>query len=675
MSQTRRLLPLITGHAKRSAMTCEFKCGNACFHPVPNTSDAEYFGDVVEQALSRRGLVKAATALGVVGVAAASGVLPAAADPGAGDRPRGPKPGRRGHQFTPVAPNTTDAVTVPRGYTQSVVIAWGDPLFRGAPAFSLASQSAAAQQRQFGYNNDFLGVINLGAREQLLCVNHEYTDEVLMFPGYDPAQPTREQVEIAWAAHGLSVVATRESKGSGQLTPIVGHRLNRRLHLRSQFTLTGPAAGHPALRTTADPAGTTVLGTLNNCSGGITPWGTWLSGEENFNQYFAHGAAVTDPRGKQAIARYGIGAGATDRKWERFDPRFDLSKEPHEVNRFGWVVEIDPLDPTATPSKRTMLGRFKHEAANAIVAKDGRVVVYSGDDERFDYLYKFVSAKKMAHGNSAQARRHNRTLLDTGTLYVAKFSSDSPSSQLTGTGVLPSDGQFDGVGQWIPLTSDTTSYVPGFSVAEVLIWTRMAADVMEPTKMDRPEDVEPNPRTGKVYMACTNNSKRDAASLNEANPRVNNKHGHVIELSEINADPTAEIFTWSILLLCGDPKDPGTWFAGFDKSQVSPISCPDNVAFDEHGNLWISTDGNALGNHDGLFKVPLEGPERGHVQQFLTVPTGAETCGPHITDARVMVCVQHPGETDGSTATQPSSHWPGGGTSTPRPAVVAVWKS
>lgn len=672
----RRLLPLVSGHAKRSSMTCQYKCGNACFRPVPNRTESEHFGDIVARAVSRRGLLRAGVVLGAAGVAATSGSQLAAAAPGRG-RGKAKDPGGRkageGHQFTPVAPNTDDQLTVPSGYDQDVVIAWGDPLFSDTPSFDLERQSVAAQQRQFGYNCDYLGVYELPGGEQVLCVNHEYTDEILMFPGYDEANPTREQVEIAWAAHGLTVVATTPEEGTGRLTPVLDHELNRRFHVGSEFAITGPAAGHPWLRTSADPTGTTVRGTLNNCAGGMTPWGTWLTAEENFNQYFANAGAVTDPTAAAALARYGVGSGATERRWEDFDDRFDLAVEPHEINRFGWVVEVDPQDPTSTPQKRTMLGRFKHEAANAIVAEDGRVVVYSGDDERFDYLYKFVSRERIVPGTSAGARRHNQRLLDRGTLYVAKFAGDSPSSQIDGSGQLPSDDEFDGVGMWIPLTTDRRSFVPGMSVAEVLIHTRLAADLMEPTKMDRPEDVEPSPITGKVYMACTNNTARTNEQADEANPRGNNKHGHVIELTEINNDPTAEIFTWSILLLCGDPDDPSTWFAGYDKSQVSPISCPDNVAFDEHGNLWISTDGNALGNHDGLFLVPLDGDERGHVQQFLTVPTGAETCGPYISDERVMVCVQHPGETSGSTATAPSSHWPDGGTSVPRPAVAVVW--
>lgn len=395
------------------------------------------------------------------------------------------------------------------------------------------------------------------------------------------------------------------------------------------------------MKTSADPTGTRVLGTLNNCSGGTTPWGTTLHGEENFNQYFANGGSATDKR-------YGIGTGATERKWERFDKRFDLAQEPNEAHRFGWVVELDPYDPHSTPRKHTALGRFKHEAATVRLTHDGRPVVYSGDDERFDYFYKFVGSKRMRHGNSRAAREHNLSLLDEGTLYVAKLTGDSPAIEIDGTGKLPRDGEFDGSGEWIPLATATAhgavSHVEGMTAEEVFVFTRLAGDKVGATKMDRPEDIEPNPVTGKVYVALTNNSSRGTGAnpkADEANPRHANKHGHVLELTERWNRPESTRFAWSLFLVAGDPEDPSTYFAGFPKDAVSPISCPDNVAFDAHGNLWISTDGSALGSHDGLFGVATRGERRGELKQFLTVPTGAETCGPVVQDRRVLVAVQH----------------------------------
>jgi secreted PhoX family phosphatase len=419
-----------------------------------------------------------------------------------------------------------------------------------------------------------------------------------------------------------------------------------------------------------------VLGTLGNCAGGTTPWGTVLSGEENFNGYFDASGAL-DSRYATSYKRYGLAGDG--RGWNEVDPRFDLTQEPHEPFRFGWIVELDPSDPGSTPRKHTMLGRFKHEGANVALSRSGKAVVYMGDDERGDYIYKFVSRDSHDPRRGASARRHNLTLLTAGTLYVARFTGDGAS-----------DGVHDGTGEWLPLTSDTTSFVPGMSVNDVLIDTRLAADKVGPTRMDRPEDIEPNPVNGKVYCALTNNSNRGSAyPTDEANPLATsqvrdtfggplrsasgNRNGYVLEISPRGGDHTSTAFGWDLMLVCGDPDAPETYFAGYPKQLVSPISCPDNVAFDAVGNLWVATDGAVLGSHDGLFRVPVSGPRRGHVQQFLTVPVGAETCGPLISEDQqsVFIAVQHPGETDGATFENQSSTWPHTD-AFPRPAVVVV---
>ncbi|MFD2471368.1 PhoX family protein [Amycolatopsis silviterrae] len=677
-----RLLPLFTAHSGgRSPITCEYRCGNACAHEAPNPTGNEYFGDIAK-GVSRRGVFKAGAVMAAAagGFAALSGT--AAATPSQAQAPA-PAPLAKGRtvpgtDFTPVPPNKLDAVSIPDGYAQHVVIRWGDPVVPGAPKFDFRKQTAAAQAKQFGYNNDFVGLIPqdpLGLRN-LLVVNHEYTTEVHLFPAdqYDPANPTEEQVKIAWAAHGLSVLQTLRDPIGGALRTVPSP-LNRRITLDTIFEVRGPAAGSKYLKTSADPSGKRVRGTQNNCSGGVTPWGTVLSGEENFHQYFANADKVTDPAEAARLKRYAIGTGTSTRKWERFDKRWDVPREPNEPNRFGWVVEIDPNDPNSTPVKHTALGRFKHEAANVKITADGRVAVYSGDDERFEYIYKFVSKGKYKKGHSALARRHNSALLDDGTLYAAKFSGDSPG-EIDGSGKLPADGEFDGTGEWIPLASGNKSFVDGFTAEEVYVFTRQAADRAGATKMDRPEDIEPNPVNGRIYAALTNNSDRGAAGKaapDEANPRTRNKNGHVLEWDEERGDSAATRFSWRLLLVCGDPATADTYFGGFPKDQVSPISCPDNVAFDPHGNLWISTDGNTLGANDGLFSVPVSGPERGHVKQFLSVPVGAETCGPVVTENLVLVAVQHPGE-DAASSANPTSHWPDGGGSQPRPAIVSVWK-
>ncbi|MGL4305466.1 MAG: PhoX family protein [Mycobacteriaceae bacterium] len=679
-----KLLPLSVTHdgqSSRQAITCKYKCGNACFHNCPNKSDGQYFGDIIKTALSRRGLLKsgAVTALAL----GSSPMLAACTDESPGKSQasiaaNGTPP--MGTTFTPVKPNTEDSVVIPEGYEQATIIRWGDPVILGAPDFNFEQQSAQAQEQQFGFNNDFAGLLEIDGQPHswLLVVNHEYTTEPFLFRGYDAANPTEEQFRIALAAHGLSIVEVKGESTTGKLIPVLGS-YNRRITGSTIFTVTGPAAGSEFLITTADPGGRSVIGTFNNCSGGITPWGTVLSGEENFNQYFAQAELITDEITQARLSRYGIKGGESDRKWERFDPRFDLTKEVNEPHRFGWVVEVNPFDPQSTPIKHTALGRFKHEAANIYVTEDGTVVSYCGDDERFDYMYKFVSDKKIQPGNGATSVRHNMTILDEGTLYVAKLSGDSPAQEIDGTGKLPSDGTFNGSGQWIPLLKSGPdgygqSFVEGMSAAEVAVFTRIAGDKVGATKMDRPEDFQANPRSGKVYVALTNNNQRGTdgkPGVDEANPRSNNKNGQILEISDDHAGTS---FSWTLLLVCGDPTAADSYFGGFDKTQVSPISCPDNLAFDDYGNLWISTDGNALKANDGLFSVVLEGTNRGETKQFLTVPIGAETCGPIVTDKRVIVCVQHPGEVDGHNADNPRSHWPDGGTSQPRPAVVAVWK-
>jgi hypothetical protein len=701
---SRDQLPLADAHQpswSRSSMTCLYRCGNACAHPVPNQSANEYFGDIVDRVISRRGVLKASAVGALVAGAGAAGALPAAAAPAVPAPARRPGPDTSGSALTfPAVPhNQLDTVVVANGYDWAVVIRWGDPVLPGAPAFSFTAQTPASQAAQFGYNNDFLGVLPLGRSgdRALLWSNHEYTNEELMFPGFTSHDAlTVDQVRIAMLAHGGSIVEIERVGDTGQWRLVTrgGRRHNRRITAMTPMRFTGGAAGSALLRTNADPTGTRVLGMLNNCAGGVTPWGTILTGEENFNQYFVGGDAVP-AADKPALARYGITTTARypsgSRKWERADPRFDLAVEPHEANRFGYIVEIDPYDPDSTPRKHTGLGRFKHEGATIKVAKGGRVAAYLGDDERFDYIYKFVSSRKMRTGRSRVDREWNKRLLEDGTLYVAKFTGDSPPAEIDGSGTLPSDGAFDGSGQWIPLTDGKRSFVPGFTVEQCLVQTRLAADAVGATKMDRPEDIEPNPVNGRIYAALTNNVDRVVttpvpptgriAGVDEANPRPANRHGQVLEIAESGGDAAATTFAWALPIVCGDPADPSTYFAGFDKTKVSPISCPDNVAFDRAGNLWIATDGNALTPpggtgrlNDGFFAVPLEGAERGHLKQFATVPVGAETCGPLITaDQRTaFIAVQHPGEITGSTWDNPASTWPDG--TKPRPSVVSIWR-
>jgi len=489
---------------------------------------------------------------------------------------------------------------------------------------------------------------------------------------------------IAMMAHGMSVVEIKRGRRPGSYERVrpANTSLNRRITVDTEFELTGPAAGHDRLKTSEDRTGRRVLGTLNNCAGGTTPWGTVLSGEENFNQYFEASRGI-DPRYADSYARYGIEAEPdSGRRWLEVDPRFDLSKEPREPFRFGWIVEVDPLDPTSTPTKRTMLGRLKHEGATIVLSEAGRVVAYTGDDERGDYMYRFVSRRRFRDGGTAADRRHNMQLLDHGTLSVARLRDEEEDPA----------PEYDGVGRWIPLCDDRESFVEGMTVAEVLIDTRLAADKMSPTRMDRPEDIEVNPANGKVYVALTNNSDRGTDyPADEANPLESsmvreelgeplvtasgNRNGYILEMTPRGGNHGSERFDWVLMLVCGDPEAPETYFAGYPKEQVSPISCPDNVTFDRRGNLWISTDGNVLGSNDGMFAVPTRGADRGNVLQFLTVPLGAETCGPYIARDGLTVfnAVQHPGEIDGATFENQASTWPHT-ERYPIPSVVASYR-
>lgn len=696
----RRVLPMLgRTQGKRSPVTCHLKCDDACARPAPNISDNPTFRDVAAGVFSRRSLLRGAGAGALILVAGVFGAPAAAADPSVTrtasmarlgrDRPDVCGPGRLRFTGIDPVPADVDALTVPDGYRWTTVVRWGDPLFDPAESFDVMAQTPARQARQFGYNNDYLDIIPIpgkGGREALLVANHEYTNSPIMFPPAGSAGERHDQLLVTKAAQGMSVVHVRRDRAGRPWQVVVGSRYNRRITADTPIRVDGPIAGAPIMRTKDDPAGTTVLGTFANCSGGTTPWGTVLSGEENFQGYFRTSGAFP------ADKRYGLQDKATTYGWEEVDARFDarIAGNETEPNRFGWIVELDPFNPDEPPVKHTALGRFKHEGANLFVGRSGHVAAYMGDDERFDYLYKFVAKDRMRTGTGSSARTFNKTLLSRGSLYVARFTGNSPSAQIDGSGNLPADGAFDGTGQWLPIVVDGVSQVPGFNAEQALVNCRLAADQLGATKMDRPEDVQPSPITGRIYVVCTNNTDRGKAGAKEgpteANPRNANKHGHIVEITEDRSDVRSTTFTWSLVLVCGDPSAPDTYFAGFPKDLVAPISCPDNIAFDSKGDLWIATDGmpSTLGHNDGLYYMPLSGPERGYLRQFLAVPREAETCGPVVRDdeGTVFVAVQHPGE-DGTFADQHSffpdylaqgatpapGQWRG-----PRPSVVQVWR-
>lgn len=649
------------------------------FDDIPlNTALDNTIGAVIARRYGRREVIRGL--LGVTALTAFTGPLahPALAGSGDGD-------GEPGFTFAELDAGIDETHHVADGYSADILIRWGDPLFPDSPPFDPRAQSAEAQLKQFGYNNDFLAFMPLvGGRDRaLLCVNHEYTNEEVMFPGLGRQDKigftsmTPELVEIEMAAIGGTVVEI--AREGGQWRVDRNSPYNRRISaLRTEMAVDGPAAGHERLKTRGDPSGRRILGTVNNCAGGHTPWGSYLMAEENFHGYFwtdrqdAEGRPEEGVGGDQAksYARYGVPGHW--QAWGKFVDRFNVDKEPNEPNRFGWVVEVDPLNPSSTPVKHTALGRFRHEGAESVVNRDGHVVLYMGDDARFDYVYRFVTKDRYRPSDRAA----NFKLLTEGTLSVAVFHDDG---RLEWRDLVFGQG---------PLTPDN-----GFhSQADVVIDARLAADLLGATPMDRPEDVQPSPRTGTVYVMLTNNTKRKMGQEDKANPRPDNAFGHIIEMIPPDGDHAATDYRWDILVKCGDRSiaevgalwNPATsengWFAS-----------PDNCAFDAAGRLWIATDQgknwHRTGKADGLYGLGTEGKTRGLSKLFFRCPAGAELCGPCFTpDGNALfLAVQHPA-TDGakhykgferaSTFEDPMTRWPDFQDGMPpRPSVVVVTKT
>jgi secreted PhoX family phosphatase len=628
-----------------------------------NPSTNPQFTDIVAEAQSRRRFLKAgagAAALAFVGCATPRGdAVPAAG------------PVTLGFGSVPLAGN--DTVVVPAGYKVQVLYAWGDPIGKagvapGTPAWSGdASEGAAEQELQAGMHHDgmhffpFPAGAGLSSTHGLLAMNHEYTDQGLLFPdgtaNWGPAKVRKSQ-----AAHGVSVIEVRRNAaGAWEVVRPSTHA--RRVTATTPMRVGGPAAS---------VIGTAARGTLNNCAHGTTPWGTYLACEENFNGYF--GATRRDASGQASSdsafvpnaleARYGLRATGFGYDWHQHDPRFDLNTAEGraEANRFGWVVEVDPFNPDRPPVKRTALGRIKHEGAVHTLAKDGRVVIYTGDDQAGEYIYKFVSKGRY----DAARRAANADLLDEGTLYVARFDAGATAGDNLGSG------------EWLELSLANPAIAPHFSsLGEMLVNTRRAADLAGATRMDRPEWIAVNPAAaGQVYCTLTNNSGRTTAD--DANPRTNNRYGHIIRWSERGGDPAATRFDWDIFVLAGDrdlAANAGTPHAG--NIRGDSFGSPDGLWFDGTGRLWIQTDisSAALGTGTGAggyANMPnnmmlAANVATGEVRRFLTGPKGCEVTGMTSTpDGRTFfVNVQHPGEgaSDGSNPADPQypvkvSRWP-----------------
>lgn len=618
-----------------------------------NDSNNPTFQEVLETRLSRRELLGAGSILvttTVLGCATAGAAARAMHPVPAPPSPSESKPLLA---FRSVPTSTADAVVVPEGYTAKVLIAWGDPISLG-PAFKQdASNTWQEQLQQWGMHNDGLAYFPIhGSEHGLIAQNHEYTDEMLLFP--DGRQGwNEEKTNKSLAAHGVSVIEVR--KHSGQWQVVRPSEYARRISGLTSIALAGPAAGDSRLVTRADPTGRLVLGTLNNCAIGHTPWGTFLTCEENFNVYFHKDGALT-----ALEQRYGANAANYGYAWHTTHPRFHVDQEPNEPNRFGWVVEVDPFNEQSTPHKRTALGRFKHEGACVQEAQDGRVVVYSGDDEQFEYIYRYVSRVPWR-----QAFAQGIHPLDDGVLFVARFHAD-------------------GHGEWLPL-APSNPVLAHWSLADILINTRGAADLVGATQMDRPEWIDALPRERMVLATLTNNSKRGApggANSDAVNPRSPNVYGHIVRW-RYDTDFTDSVFKWDVFALAGDPANPahGSTIVG-DK-----YGSPDGLYVAPSGRVWIQTDMSSKTINSGPYagfgnnQMLCTDPQTKETRRFLTGPVGCEVAGVRVTpDERTLfVGIQHPGEaaTGANDAADPKrySSWPDGPSGgRPRSSLLVITK-
>ncbi len=571
---------------------------------------------------------------------------------------------------------------LPEGYQAQTLLRWGDSLHDGTP-FEPALLTPEQQARCFGFNNDFIGFMPLSknpkapahehvasgnSQHGLLCVNHEYTQPHLMFSGYkdydDGDLNTKpEHVAIEQQACGHSIVEVELQQNQWQIK--TDSPYNRRITVTTPMDIVGPAGGHPRLQTSQDPSGQRVLGTVGNCAGGKTPWGTVLIAEEGFGGAFMGNLNALPESERDNYQRLGIGSD-DNRPWGLTDSRFHIERETNEANRFGWMVEFDPYNPQSTPRKLTGLGRFEHEGTTIVTKAGHPVVAYTGDDDEFQFFYKYVS--KGIYDPATP--ENNRDLLVDGTLYAAKLNED-------------------GTGEWLPLRHGESSLTEQFgfhSQADVLIECRRAAEIIGATPMDRPEDIETNPVNDCTYVMLTKNKKR--TQLDPGNQRPANTAGHILELlhpgKDGERDHTSNRFQWVTFVLGGhphsnNPNDQGFYGSGPKGESVSDagwFACPDNLTFDKLGNMWVATDGcESFNFHDGLWALPTSGPYRALPRHFFGCPLGAEVCGPEFTPdgSTLFVAVQHPADTDGSTFDNPVHRWPDYDESLPpRPSVLAI---
>ena len=605
-------------------------------YPRPAETD---FARLAEKAMSRRDFIGSGVAVGaaafVMGTTALTPTRARAAE-------------RFG--FEPVAANSLDTVTLPKGFSWQVVTRWGDPMWSDGVEFDEATRGTGRSQlRAFGDNNDGMALFTAGDRN-ILAVNNEYVNVDIMHGHRKSRAPENaDDVHKDKAGHGVSIIEIAQRDGRWGL--VKDSPYNRKITPDEPMEITGPARGHDLLKTAADPSGTKSLGTWNNCANGRTPWGTYLACEENFNGYFTSDDENNVP--SDALKRYGVGnKGWGGNAWATADERFDIAKHPNEPNRAGYVVEIDPLDPSSTPRKRTALGRFKHENAEVVIARNGKVVVYSGDDESGEFLYRFVSNGTYAEGGN------NADLLEDGKLYVAKFEDKQK-------------------GEWIELTPAAAGMD---SKAEVCIHARMAASAVGATTMDRPEWVAAHPTKAEIYCALTNNKNRakkpnaggDATPVGGPNPRKANHYGQIVRWRPDGGDHTAAGFEWDLFVMAGNPTVHSDAYAGSKNVNADNMfNSADGLSFDSNGLLWIQTDGNYSNKGDfagmGNNQMLVGDTETGEIVRFMVGPKQCEITGMvRSPDRKAMfVGIQHPGE-------RGDSHFPGGGDSVPRSTIIAI---
>ena len=584
-----------------------------------NPSNNRPFRDVLKDYASRRQVLRGGLTLAAGSFLAGPLSAAASSAPAAPSR----KIGSRLIDFQPVplAQGNGPLPAISADYDYQVLIPWGTSLTHNVPDYSGAPDArpgAAEQAQQIGIGHDGMWFFPFrrSSTRGLLAINHEFgTNSTVLGKA---APESLADVMTSQHAHGISVAEIRKTGRGWEL--VKDSMYNRRVHGRTPVEFSGPVAGSEYIGPEAG-----AMGTLNNCANGYTPWGTYLTCEENFNGYFGTSDPNWAPSEEQA--RYGLSANGFGYGWHLFDERFDLSggSHPNEENRFGWIVEVDPFNPDALPVKRTAMGRFKHEGVALVEGRGGRVVGYMGDDERFDYIYKFVSA-----GNWRFMRSQGLSPLDSGTLYAARFNDD-------------------GSGEWLELSLRNPAIAARFSSeAEVLTYARIAADLAGATPMDRPEWTSVG-RDGTVYCTLTNNSRREEADA--ANPQAPNPDGHIIRWRDSNRH-VGRRFTWEIFLLASSTH-------GGERSLASP----DGLWVDPENRVFIQTDG---AQKDGLNDQLLvaNGNQSGddiEIKRLLTGVTDCEVTGITVTPNRrtLFVNLQHPGNGDPAVTNFPAAQGSG----------------